>query len=401
MIVGVKLSQRATAITPSATLAVNNKANQMRAQGIDVVNFGVGEPDFDTPANIKAKAIEAIETGVTKYTPSAGTMDIRRAIVAKLKRENGLDYQPAQVMACVGAKQAIFLALQVLVDPDDEVLIPSPYWVSYPEMVKLCQGVPVYIQTSLDNEFKLTAEALSAACTPRSKVLVLNYPNNPSGSSYSRDELLALAQVCVDNDIVIISDEVYEHLIYDGGGHVSVAALGPEVYERTVTTNGVSKAYAMTGWRLGYAAGPQDIISAMIRLQEHMNTNTSSITQYAAVEALAGPQETVHEMVGEFRRRRDYMCQRLAAMPGIKLRVPPGAFYVFPDVSALFGKTIRGRKITNDMDLVDVVLTEGHVAVVPGGGFGAPDNIRLSYATSMERITTGMDRLEALLREAR
>jgi len=395
-----KLAQRALAIAPSATLAVNNKANQLRAQGVDVVNFGVGEPDFDTPANIKAKAIEAIETGFTKYTPSAGTMDIRQAIASKLQRENGLEYAVTQVMACVGAKQALYLALQALVDPGDEVIIPAPYWVSYPEMVKMSDGVSVVVETKLEDDFKLTPAALEAACTPKTKAIVLNYPNNPTGSSYTRDELAALAAVCVANSVYIVSDEVYEHLIYDGGTHQSVAALGPEVYDLTVTTNGVSKAYAMTGWRLGYAAGPQDIISAMIRLQEHMNTNTSSITQYAAVEALMGPQDTVRAMVAEFKKRRDYMCERLAAMPGLKLRVPPGAFYVFPDVSSLYGKTIRGRQISNDLDLVESILNDGHVALVPGSGFGAPSNVRLSYATSMERITTGMDRMAALLAEA-
>ena len=395
-----KLAQRALAIAPSATLAVNNKANQLRAQGVDVVNFGVGEPDFDTPANIKAKAIEAIETGFTKYTPSAGTMDIRQAIVGKLQRENGLEYAVAQVMACVGAKQALYLALQALVDPGDEVIIPAPYWVSYPEMVKMSEGVSVVVETKLEDDFKLTPAALEAACTPKTKAIVLNYPNNPTGSSYTREELAALAAVCVANSVYVVSDEVYEHLIYDGGTHHSVAALGPEIYNMTVTTNGVSKAYAMTGWRLGYAAGPQDIISAMIRLQEHMNTNTSSITQYAAVEALVGPQDTVRAMVAEFKKRRDYMCERLAAMPGLKLRVPPGAFYVFPDVSGLYGKTIRGRKISNDMDLVESMLNDGHVALVPGSGFGAPNNVRLSYATSMERITTGMDRMAALLADA-
>lgn len=395
-----RLSKRALAVAPSATLAVNNKANELRAQGVDVVNFGVGEPDFRTPANIAAKGIEAIETGFTKYTPSAGIPDVRKAIVAKLKRENGLDYAPGQTMACVGAKQALFLALQVLVGEDDEVIIPGPYWVSYTEMVKLCEATPVFVETTQDEEFKLTAAKLRAACTPRSKAIILNYPNNPTGSSYTRDELRAIADVCVEKGIFIISDEVYEHLIYDGGGHVSMASLGPEVYDITITTNGVSKAYAMTGWRLGYAAGPQDIIAAMIRIQEHMNTNTSSITQYAAVEALNGPQDTVRSMVAEFKKRRDYMYERLAAMPGVKIRKPPGAFYMFPDVSALFGKTIRGKKIENDMDLVQTILTEGHVAVVPGSGFGSPNNIRLSYATSMERITTGMDRMEALLKEA-
>ncbi len=396
-----RLSKRALAVAPSATLAVNNKANELKAQGVDVVNFGVGEPDFPTPANIRAKGIEAIEKGFTKYTPSAGTPDVRKAIVAKLKRENGLEYAPNQTMACVGAKQAIFLALQVLVGDGDEVAIPGPYWVSYTEMVKLCEGTPVFVQTTQEEEFKLTARKLRDVCTPRTKALLLNYPNNPTGSSYTREELRAIADVCVEKGIFIISDEVYEHLIYDGGGHVSIASLGPEVYNITVTTNGVSKAYAMTGWRLGYAAGPQDIIAAMIRIQEHMNTNTSSITQYAAVEALNGPQETVHAMVKEFRKRRDYMYDRLAAMPGLKIRKPPGAFYMFPDVSAFFGKTIRGKKIENDMDLVTVILTEGHVAVVPGSGFGSPNNIRLSYATSMERITTGMDRMEALLKEAK
>ena len=389
------------AIAPSATLAVNNKANELRAQGVDVVNFGVGEPDFPTPANIGAKGIEAIEKGFTKYTPSAGIPDLRKAIVAKFKRENGLEYTVGQTMACVGAKQALFLALQVLVGAGDEVVIPGPYWVSYTEMAKLCDATPVFVETSQDEDFKLTPARLRAACTPRSKALLLNYPNNPTGCSYTREELKAIADVCLEKGIFIVSDEVYEHLIYDGGSHVSIASLSPEIYNITVTTNGVSKAYAMTGWRLGYAAGPQDIISAMIRIQEHMNTNTSSITQYAAVEALNGPQETVQVMVQEFKKRRDYMYERLAAMPGIKIRKPPGAFYMFPDVSALFGKTIRGRLINSDMDLVESILTDGHVAVVPGSGFGSPNNIRLSYATSMERITTGMDRMEALLKEAK
>jgi len=389
------------AIAPSATLAVNNKANELRAQGVDVVNFGVGEPDFPTPANIGAKGIEAIQKGFTKYTPSAGIPDLRKAIVAKLKRENGLEYTVGQTMACVGAKQALFLALQVLVGPGDEVVIPGPYWVSYTEMAKLCDATPVFVETSQDEDFKLTPARLRAACTPRSKALLLNYPNNPTGCSYTREELKAIADVCLEKGIFIVSDEVYEHLIYDGGSHVSIASLSPEIYNITVTTNGVSKAYAMTGWRLGYAAGPQDIISAMIRIQEHMNTNTSSITQYAAVEALNGPQETVHAMVQEFKKRRDYMYERLAAMPGVKIRKPPGAFYMFPDISALFGKSIRGRQINSDMDLVESILTDGHVAVVPGSGFGSPNNIRLSYATSMERITTGMDRMEALLKEAK
>ena len=389
------------AIAPSATLAVNNKANELRAQGVDVVNFGVGEPDFPTPANIGAKGIEAIQKGFTKYTPSAGIPDLRKAIVAKLKRENGLEYTVGQTMACVGAKQALFLALQVLVGPGDEVVIPGPYWVSYTEMAKLCDATPVFVETSQDEDFKLTPARLRAACTPRSKALLLNYPNNPTGCSYTREELKAIADVCLEKGIFIVSDEVYEHLIYDGGSHVSIASLSPEIYNITVTTNGVSKAYAMTGWRLGYAAGPQDIISAMIRIQEHMNTNTSSITQYAAVEALNGPQETVHAMVQEFKKRRDYMYERLAAMPGVKIRKPPGAFYMFPDISALFGKSIRGRQINSDMDLVESILTDGHVAVVPGSGFGSPNSIRLSYATSMERITTGMDRMEALLKEAK
>ena len=388
-------------IAPSATLAVNNKANELRAQGIDIVNFGVGEPDFQTPANVAAKGIEAIQKGFTKYTPSAGIPELRKAIVAKLKRENGLDYAVGQTMACVGAKQAIFLALQVLTGPGDEVMIPGPYWVSYTEMAKLCDATPVFVETTQDEDFKLTPERLLAAVTPRSKAILLNYPHNPTGCSYTRDELKAIADICLAKDIFIISDEVYEHLIYDGGTHTSVASLSPEIYNITVTTNGVSKAYAMTGWRLGYAAGPQDIIAAMIRIQEHMNTNTSSITQYAAVEALNGQQDSVAAMAQEFRKRRDYMYERLSAMPGVKIRKPPGAFYMFPDVSGLFGKTIRGKKITNDMDLVESILSEGHVAVVPGSGFGSPNNIRLSYATSMERITTGMDRMEALLKEAK
>ena len=398
---GFRLSKRASAVAPSATLAVNSKANELRGKGVDVVNFGAGEPDFETPANIKAKAVEAVEKGYTRYTPSAGTPAVRAAIADKFRVDNGLDYAPAQTIACVGAKQAIYLALQVLVDQGDEVIIPAPFWVSYPEMVKLCDGVDVRVATRQADDYKLTPEQLRGAITPHSKVLLLNYPNNPTGASYTREELKALADVCVQAGVWVISDEVYEHLVYDGGEHVSVAGLGPEIYDLTITTNGVSKAYAMTGWRLGYAAGPGEVISAMIRLQGHMNTNTSSITQYAAVEALTGPQDAVTAMVGEFKRRRDYMYKRLAEMPGVKVRRPAGAFYMFPDVSELFGKTIRGRRIGGDMDLVEAILTEGHVAVVPGGAFGSANNIRLSYATSLERITEGMDRMAALLKEAR
>ena len=398
---GFRLSKRASAVAPSATLAVNSKANELRGKGVDVVNFGAGEPDFETPANIKAKAVEAVEKGYTRYTPSAGTPAVRAAIADKFRVDNGLDYAPAQTIACVGAKQAIYLALQVLVDQGDEVITPAPFWVSYPEMVKLCDGVDVRVATRQADDYKLTPEQLRGAITPHSKVLLLNYPNNPTGASYTREELKALADVCVQAGVWVISDEVYEHLVYDGGEHVSVAGLGPEIYDLTITTNGVSKAYAMTGWRLGYAAGPGEVISAMIRLQGHMNTNTSSITQYAAVEALTGPQDAVTAMVGEFKRRRDYMYKRLAEMPGVKVRRPAGAFYMFPDVSELFGKTIRGRRIGGDMDLVEAILTEGHVAVVPGGAFGSANNIRLSYATSLERITEGMDRMAALLKEAR
>ncbi|MDP2872553.1 MAG: pyridoxal phosphate-dependent aminotransferase [Bacillota bacterium] len=398
---GARISKRAAAIAPSATLAVNAKAGEMKAQGIDVVNFGVGEPDFDTPGNVKAKAIEAIQSGFTKYTPAPGTPALRKAIADKLARENGLNYTPAQTMACVGAKQAIYLALLALVDPGDEVILPRPYWVSYPEMVHLADGVSVYVDCELEDDFKLTPAALRAACTPRTKVLVLNYPNNPTGSSYTRAEIEALAAVCVERGVCVISDEVYEKLIYDGEPHFSFAAVSPEMYDLTVTTNGVSKAYAMTGWRLGYAAGPAPLIKAMTSIQEHMNTHTSSITQVAGTEALNGPQDAVAAMVEEFKRRRDYMYGRFAAMPGIRLRKPPGAFYCFPDVSALYGKTIRGHKIGGDMDLVNVILTEGHVAIVPGGGFGNPNCVRLSYATSMERITTGLDRIEGLVREAR
>jgi aspartate aminotransferase len=397
----VKLSRRATSIAPSATLAVNAKASQMKAQGIDVVNFGVGEPDFATPKHIGDKGIEAIQRGFTKYTPGAGTAEIRRAIVAKLARDNDVTYLPKETIACVGAKQAIFLALQVLVDPGDEVLIPSPYWVSYPEMVSLSDGVSIFVEVRLEDDFKLTPAALEKACTRKSKVLVLNYPNNPTGASFTRAELDAIVDVCIRKGIYIISDEVYEKLLYDGDEHVSVAALSPEAKAITVTTNGVSKAYAMTGWRLGYAAGPSEVIAAMIEIQGHMNTNTSSISQYASVEALMGPQDTVAEMAKEFKRRRDYMFDRISAMPHLIVRKPPGAFYLFPDVSGVFGREIRGHKIASDMDFVDVVLSEGHTALVPGRAFGNPNCVRLSYATSLETIAKGMDRMEALLREAK
>jgi aspartate aminotransferase len=304
-------------------------------------------------------------------------------------------------MVSCGGKHALYNLFQVIFDQGDEVVVPAPFWVSYPPMLMLAEATPVIIPTREENGFKLTAAELKASLTPRTKALVLNSPSNPTGGVYTAAELSALGEVALAAGLYVISDDIYDKIMFDGAKFVNMAMLSPELKARTFVFNGVSKAYAMTGWRLGYAAGPQDIISAMIRIQEHMNTNTSSITQYAAVEALNGQQESVASMAQEFKKRRDYMYDRLTAMPGVKIRKPPGAFYMFPDVSALFGKTIRGKKIETDMDLVESILTEGHVAVVPGSGFGSPNNIRISYATSMERITTGMDRMEALLKEAK
>lgn len=396
----MRLSARARAIAPSPTMAIDAKSKQMLAQGIDVVNFSVGEPDFDTPAHIKAAGIQAIEAGKTKYTAAAGTIELRKAIAGKLQADNGLTYTPEQIVVSNGAKQALFNAFMVLLDEGDEVIVQTPYWVSYPEMIKLAGGVPVIVDTSEATGFKMTAEMIKAKLTPRTRAINLNSPSNPTGAVYTRAELQAIADLAVEHDLAIVTDEMYEKLVYEGAEHVSIASLGQAVYERTVTVNGHSKAYAMTGWRIGYAAAPLHIAKAMGDLQSQTTSGASSISQVAAEVALTGTQEPIEAMRQEFDRRRQYMMQRLNQLPGFRVDVTPvGAFYLFPHVASLFGKSWRGRPINGSDDLAALILEQAQVGLVPGTGFGAPDYLRLSYATSMERIQTGLDRIAALLAE--
>lgn len=388
----MKLSTRAKSIGASPTLALDAKTKELVRQGVDVLNFGVGEPDFDTPAHIKAAAISAIESGFTKYTPSSGIPELREAVCAKLKKDNNLEYKPNEILVSVGAKHSIYNAIMVLCDEGDEVIIPEPYWVSYPEMVRLAGGKVVTIPTGIEQGYKITPEQLDAAITGRTSLLILNTPTNPAGAVYTEDELRKIAEVCVRRGISVISDEIYEKLIYEGK-HVSFASLDPKVKDITVTVNGVSKSYAMTGWRIGYAAGPRDVIAAMGNLQSHSTSNATSIAQKAAVAGLLGPQEPLEAMRVEFRRRRDYMARRLDVMPGFRCPAPHGAFYCYPDVSAVIGRKVCGKMVADDSALADILLEEARIAVVPGKAFGTKGNIRLSYATSMRVIEEGMDRL--------
>ena len=395
----MKMSERARAIGASPTLALDAKTKELQKQGIDVVNFGVGEPDFDTPDHIKEAAIEAIRKGFTKYTASSGIPELREACARKFREDNGLDYKPDQILVSVGAKHSIYNAIMVLCEAGDEALIPVPYWVSYPEMVKLAGAKPVYIKTSRETGFKITPQMLSEAITPRTRVLILNSPANPTGAVYTREELSGIAEICLKHGIWVISDEIYEKLIYEGE-HVSFASLSPELLDITITVNGVSKAYAMTGWRIGYAGGPREVIKAMGDLQSHATSNPTSISQKAALAGLTGPTEPLERMRQEFKKRRDYIVERAQRIPGFVCQKPPGAFYIYPDVSGLIGKPVGGRVISSSSVLADVLLDKAKIAVVPGEAFGTGANLRFSYATSLERIKEGMDRLEALLRQS-
>ncbi|HAR64024.1 MAG TPA: aspartate aminotransferase [Candidatus Margulisbacteria bacterium] len=387
------ISKKARGIQPSATLAISAKAKQMESQGIDVVGFGAGEPDFDTPENIKKMGIEAISGGDTKYTPVSGTNELKKAIAAKFKKDNNLEYEISQISVGCGAKHSIYNILIVLCDPGDEVLIPAPYWVSYPEQVKLADGVPVFIRTDDSTSFKINAELLRNSITPKTKVLILNSPSNPTGMIYTKEELIELAQVIKEHKLIVISDEIYEKLTYDGNKYVSIASLDEEIKALTVVVNGVSKSYAMTGWRIGYIAGPKEIITAVNNLQSHSTSNPTSISQKASVEAITGPQEAVEVMRKAFDERRKYVVAELNRIPGVSCLMPEGAFYVFPNISGLFGKFYNGKIISNSMDFSALLLEEAHVAVVPGIEFGNDNCVRLSYATSMLSIKKGIERI--------
>lgn len=392
---GSPLSQRALNCAPSPTLAITAKANQMKADGIDVVAFGAGEPDFDTPDHIKQAAVDALAKGYTKYTPSAGIPALKKAIIEKLERDNGLTYGPANIIVSVGGKHSLYNVFQALCEKGDEVIIPAPYWVSYPEQAKLADATPVIISTTDKSGFAPTIDQLRSAITPNTKIVVLNSPSNPTGAMWPRATIEALAELAVENDFYVISDEIYEKIVYDGNKPISIAALNPEIKKRTITVNGVSKTYSMTGWRIGYAAAEAEIVAAMGRIQDSVTSNPTSIAQYAAVAALTGPQEFLNEWLAEFDRRRQVIVKGLNEIPGITCRKPVGAFYVFPNVSALFGKTPKsgGKRIESSEDFADYLLAFASVAVVPGLGFGANDYVRLSYATSMAEIEKGLTRI--------
>jgi aspartate aminotransferase len=387
------LSRRARHAAPSPTLTINARFRALQAQGVDVVGFAAGEPDFDTPEHIKQAAIQALARGDTKYTPSSGTVALREAICEKLHRENGLTYRPDEIIVSAGAKHSLYNLFQALLDDGDEVIIPVPFWVSYPEQVKLAGGVPVFVPALEEDGFRVTAAAIAAAVTPRTRAVVVNSPSNPSGAVLAPEALREIAALAVERDLLLVSDEIYEHLTY-GRPHLTIASLGPEVQARTLVVNGFSKAYSMTGWRLGWLAGNREVVAAMGRIQDQSTSNPTSFAQAGAVAALRGPQECVETMRREFERRRDTITARLNAMPGISCVVPEGAFYVLPSVAGLLSDRLP------DGDAFTAWLLETHrVAVVPGSGFGVPAHVRLSYATDLDTIQRGMDRLEAAARE--
>ena len=388
------LAKRLATLAPSATLAVQAKAKEMKSRGIDVISFGAGEPDFDTPERVKEAAVQAMRRGQTKYTEVGGIPELRAAACAKFKRDNGLDYEPADVLISCGAKHTLYNIVVALIDPGDEVIVPSPYWVSYPEQVRLLDGVPVPVATVEATGFDLDPARIAAAVTPRTKIIVLNSPNNPTGAVFSRAALEAVARLAVERNLWLVSDECYEALTFEGR-HVSVASFGPEVKARTIVVNTCSKAYAMTGWRIGLAAGPRALIRAMTDVQSQVTSNPSSIAQWAAVEALSGRQDDVAKMAGEFDRRRRLIIDGLNALPGVRCVMPKGAFYAFADVSGLFGRRrADGAPLTSSADVTGFLLDEARVAVVPGADFGSDRHVRLSYATSTELIREGLRRMQ-------
>jgi len=391
----IRISKRAAGIQPSPTLAITAKAKKLKSEGKDVVGFGAGEPDFDTPEHIKDAAIAALKAGFTKYTPSAGTEDLRAAIAAKLKNENGIDVTPAQVVVSNGAKHSLQNIFYALLNDGDEVIIPAPYWVSYPEMVKLAGGVPVIVDTLEEDQFRLHAKVLDRLASPRTRVLVLCSPSNPTGAMYHEADLRALLEIVVKRDLVVVADEIYEKLIYGAVKHVSFASLSAEALARTITVNGMSKAYSMTGWRLGYAAGPLEVMKAIDNLQSHAASNPVSFAQKGGTAAVTGPQDAVEAMRKEFQSRRDLMVHALRAIPGVTCIEPEGAFYCFPNVSAYFDMQFNGKVVKNSTDFAALLLEEDLVAVVPGADFGAPDYIRLSYATDRGSIVKGLERITA------
>lgn len=394
----IKLSQKASAITASPTLAISAKAKSMKKAGINVIGFGAGEPDFDTAAEIKASAIKSIENGFTKYTPASGTDELKEAVAEKFQRDNNLHYDKSQIIIGCGAKHILYNIFQAICNPGDEVILLSPYWVSYPEMIKLAEAKPILITTRETDGFVPQPEKIAAAITAQTKAIIINSPNNPTGAVYAETSLREIADLVRGKETFIISDEVYETLIYGNNPHFSIAAASDQLKAQTIVVNAVSKTYAMTGWRIGYAAGPQEIISIMARIQSHSTSNPASISQKAALAALSGSQEKVQQMIAEFAKRRDYIKHRCQQLPGVSLTEPQGAFYIFPNISCTFGKKINGKTISNSIEFSEQLLEEVKVAVVPGSAFGAEGYIRLTFANPLEEIEEGFNRIEEFLK---
>jgi aspartate aminotransferase len=393
------LSNRAKSLKPSPTLAINAKAKSMLAQGIHVISFGAGEPDFDTPENIKQAAKKALDEGFTKYTPVGGIDELKDAIIKKFQRDSGLSYKRSEILVSCGGKHSFYNLAQAIFDQGDEVIIPAPYWVSYPPMVSLANATPVVVETTEKNEFKITPEALKKAITPKTKALIINSPSNPTGSAYTKKELEKIAEITLSKSVFVISDEIYEKIVYDGFKFTSIASLSEEMKKRTIIVHGVAKTYSMTGWRIGYTAGSEEIIAAMNNIQSQSTSNPTSISQKASVEALIGPQSEVEKMVSAFAQRRNYVVDRLNKMSGISCFKPVGAFYVFPNFSSHYGKAYQGKKIENSTHLADYFLDVAKVAVVPGVEFGADPFERLSFATSLDNIKEGLDRIEEAVKK--
>lgn len=393
------MSKRISVIKPSPTLAINAKAVSMRQQGVDVISFGVGEPDFDTPKHIRQAAVRAMEEGFTRYTAAGGMPELKDAIIDKFREDNHLTYERDSVMVSCGGKHVLYNLAQAILDPGDEVVIPSPYWVSYPPIVVLAGAEPVIVETGEANDFKVSPEALEEVITSRTKLLILNSPSNPTGSVYTKSELEALGEVVLRHDISVVSDEIYEKLIFDEKPFCGIAQVSDELKARTFVVNGLSKTYAMTGWRIGYVGGDREVIAGMTKIQSQSTSNPNSIAQRAAIVALNGPQDLVQDMLQAFDERRKYLVERLNAMPGIHCNMPGGAFYAFPNVSHYFKANLDGKNVEGSSDLCEYLLTEARVALVPGAAFGADDFVRLSYATSLEVIKEGLDRIGEALRK--
>jgi len=397
----MKLANRLANVKPSPTLAITAKAKAMKAQGIDVIGFGAGEPDFDTPEHVKDAAKRALDEGFTKYAPVGGTDDLKDAIADKLKRDNGLSYGRDQIIVSCGAKHSIYNVAQALLCEGDEVIIPSPYWVSYPPIAYLAGAVPVIVDTDETTGFKMTPQAPTGAITDRTKLLILNSPSNPTGAAYTKEELAEIADIVAGRDMYVLSDEIYEKIVYDEFSFTSIGSLGKEIFEKTIVVNGVSKSYSMTGWRIGYTAGPSELIKAMTTIQSQSTSNPTSFCLKASVSAISGPQDVVEVMVREFDRRRRYIVERLRAIEGVSCELPRGAFYVFPNFSGVYGKRGNGTSPGNSSELAAYLLDEVKVAAVPGVGFGNDNCMRLSYATSMENIEEGMDRITEAIEKLR